>query len=530
RMNYEERVAFLGNWGPFQRRLFIVLCLCSIPPGFTILSVIFLLATPPHQCYIPSNSNLSHEWIQAIIPAQEHMFLQEEQRSCSRYALDIVMNASLNGLRPGQGNATESEVMLQTLPLEECGDGWSFSQQYFTSTVVTEFNLVCGDQWKQPLSSLIFFLGGLCGCFVCGQLSDRVGRKPVLFSSLLLLGVFGGGLALAPSWPVFMALFFMLGLEQGTIYVVIFVLGSEVLTGKTRVVFSGLALPVFFAFGSMLLPCTAYVLTSWRHLTWAIAASSIACLPFGWVVPESPRWLLSLGHKEDAERILQMAALETQVEAPASIFPPEEVLLTAFSMESCTFLDLLKTRNIRHITVILWISWLSIYVSNYGLSFSATGLRESPFLTYILVSAIELPSYLFSLLAAAYCRRRMAFIIFGAVAIVGVLPIFLTTDICPTVTLCLVLVCKFGVLVVISCMYIHTGELFPTIIRNTAMSSCAMFGRLGACLSPYLQHLAVVAPSLPWLVLALLPLLTVLLLSFLPETFQEPLPDAIEQM
>uniref|UniRef100_A0A3B4A969 Major facilitator superfamily (MFS) profile domain-containing protein n=1 Tax=Periophthalmus magnuspinnatus TaxID=409849 RepID=A0A3B4A969_9GOBI len=136
------------------------------------------------------------------------------------------------------------------------------------------FNLVCGDQWKQPLSSLIFFLGGLCGCFVCGQLSDRVGRKPVLFSSLLLLGVFGGGLALAPSWPVFMALFFMLGLEQGTIYVVIFVLGSEVLTGKTRVVFSGLALPVFFAFGSMLLPCTAYVLTSWRHLTWAIAASN----------------------------------------------------------------------------------------------------------------------------------------------------------------------------------------------------------------------------------------------------------------
>lgn len=39
--------------------------------------------------------------------------------------------------------------------------------------LVFQFNLVCSDQWKQPLTSVFYFLGGLLGCFVSGQISDR---------------------------------------------------------------------------------------------------------------------------------------------------------------------------------------------------------------------------------------------------------------------------------------------------------------------------------------------------------------------
>lgn len=35
-----------------------------------------------------------------------------------------------------------------------------------------QFNLVCGNQWKQPLTSFVYFLGGLSGCLVSGQISD----------------------------------------------------------------------------------------------------------------------------------------------------------------------------------------------------------------------------------------------------------------------------------------------------------------------------------------------------------------------
>lgn len=66
--SYEDAVSFLGNWGPFQRRVFILLSLLSIPCGYVVLSVIFLLAVPPHHCSIPVSSNLSQDWIQASIP------------------------------------------------------------------------------------------------------------------------------------------------------------------------------------------------------------------------------------------------------------------------------------------------------------------------------------------------------------------------------------------------------------------------------------------------------------------------------
>ncbi|KAK7929548.1 hypothetical protein WMY93_005943 [Mugilogobius chulae] len=495
--------------------------------GFTVLSVIFLLATPSHECSIPPNTNLSQEWIQAITPAQV------EQRSCRRYALDLVVNASRYGLKPGLVNTTGSEVSLQTLPLEECNDGWRYSQQYYNSTVVTEFGMVCADQWKQPLSSLIFFAGGLLGCFVCGQLSDRLGRRPVLLGSLLLQTVFSGGLAFAPSWPVFMAFFFMVGFGQASCYIVAFVLGTELLTGGTRVLFSALGLPFCFVFGSMLSPYIAYVLPNWRHLSSAMVASTIACLPFWWMIPESPRWLLSQGHKEDAEKIILSIALENQVEAPANIFCQDKLdknFSAEKSVNSASFFDLLRTRNVRHITALLWICWLCVHLSYYGLSFITSGLYGNPFLNYFLASAIELPAYLFSWLAAARCPRRVAFVMFGVLGSVSLLLIVFTTNTYPKITLSLVLLGKFGVLAGLSSMYIHTGELFPTIIRNTAMSSCAMLGRVGASLSPYIQHLDVVSPSLPWLVVASLSLLSVLLLFFLPETFKEPLPDAIEQM
>lgn len=68
--DYEGAVAFLGTWGPFQRRVLFLLCLTAVPPGYNILCIMFLLATPPHHCHIPAHSNLSQEWIKASIPVQ----------------------------------------------------------------------------------------------------------------------------------------------------------------------------------------------------------------------------------------------------------------------------------------------------------------------------------------------------------------------------------------------------------------------------------------------------------------------------
>ncbi|XP_041857949.1 solute carrier family 22 member 4-like [Melanotaenia boesemani] len=530
--NYEESVSFLGNWGPFQKRIFFILCLTCIPCGTNILSVIFLLASPPHHCQIPSGNNLSQDWIQAIIPVQVDG--QPERSSCSRYELDQVMNLSMLGLRPSSewtqnqsGSQSGSEVLMFNLRQEGCKDGWTYSTEYYQSTVVTEFGLVCSEQWKQPLTSLLYFLGGLCGCFISGEISDRFGRKPVLFGSIAILGVFSSALSFAPSWPVFTVLFFMLGLGQITCYIAVFVLGSEILIGSTRVLFSSLCLPFIYVFAMMLLPGTAYFFRNWRQLSLLMAVPGLACLPLWWFVPESPRWLVSRRRLKEAELLLRLAALENRVDAPLVIFPSATL---DDKSQSLGFLNLLKTSNIRHVTLTMWIIWFSTSVSYFGLSFNTSSLSGNPYFNYFLLSAVEIPAYLISWMAACRLSRRLSFISFSLLGAVALLLIQITLNSQPGITMALVLLGKFGILVGSGVLYIYTGELSPTVIRNTAMSSCAMFSRVGSSISPYLLELAVFQRLLPWIVIASLSLLSVLLCIFLPETFRQPLPDTIQQM
>ncbi|XP_070694565.1 solute carrier family 22 member 4-like [Pempheris klunzingeri] len=534
--DYEESVSFLGTWGPFQRRVFFLLCLTSVPCGYHLLSVIFLLATPPHQCHIPHHSNLSQDWIQASIPVQAAGRL--ERSSCSRYELELVQNLSALGTRPSlnlvynrSALGSSPEVLVSSLKQEGCKDGWAYSTEFYQSTVVTEFNLVCDDQWKQPLTSLVYFLGGLCGCLVSGQISDRFGRKPVLFGAIAMLSVFSSAVAFAPSWPVFTVLFFMMGMGQIAGYIVVFVLGSELLVGSTRVLFSSLGLPIVYTIGMILLPGTAYLVRYWRQLSLIMAVPGLACIPLWWLVPESPRWLVSRGRLWEAELVLRSAALENRVEAPHVIFPSVNAeKATSQKTESLSVLDLLRTKNIRSITLVLWLIWFSISVSYFGLSFNTSSLYGNPFLNYFLVSAVEYPAYTASWLATRSLPRRLSFISFTLLGALALLLIQITLHSHPSLTLSLVLLGKFGILVGNGVLYMFTGELSPTVIRNTAMSSCAMFSRLGSSVSPYLLQLAVFNTFLPWIIVGSLSLLCVLLCVFLPETFRQPLPDTIQQM
>lgn len=82
----------------------------------------------------------------------------------------------------------------------------------------------------------------------------------------------------------------------------------------------------------------------------------------------------------------------------------------------------------------------------------------------------------------------------------------------------------------IPALYLFTGELYPTIIRNAGVGAAVMFSRIGSMLAPLVIALHDVTPFLPLLVLAGMAGIEALLVIPLPETKGMVLPEKIEDL
>ncbi|XP_029704470.1 solute carrier family 22 member 5-like isoform X1 [Takifugu rubripes] len=523
--NYEEATAFLGQWGRFQQVNFFLLCASAVQNGLTVFVVVFMAATPRHHCLIP-DGNLTREWISVAIPT-ESVNGQQELSKCSRYRLDVIQNLSDQGLLPGR------DVNVTELERENCLNGWNYSKDFYQSTIVTEYDLVCSDQWKQPLTATVFFFGVLIGSFLAGQLSDKFGRKVVLFLALALQSVAVLLQIFSPSWTVFCIFFFMNGLGRSSSYNAGFVLGTEILTGRVRVLFSSMAMCVGFAIGYMLLPLFAYLLREWKFLLFAIFLSGLMYLPLWWVIPESPRWLLSQGRVEEAEAIVKKASKSNKVEAPQLIFEDYSVYgvtRKGHPMGHHNMLHLLKTTNIRNITFILSLTWFTISTAYYSLSLNTSELHADPFLSCFISAAVEIPAYICIWLALRYLRRRFCLLCILFLGAASLFLIRLIPEDLSYLSLSLEMLGKFAITGGTSMMYAYVSELYPTVLRNTATGTCSISPRVGVCIAPFLFKLKIYSQHLPYIVLGTLAVLSAIAAYFLPETYGKPLPQNIQDM
>ncbi|XP_048639307.1 solute carrier family 22 member 5 isoform X1 [Marmota marmota marmota] len=547
--DYEEVTAFLGEWGPFQRLIFFLLSASIIPNGFNGMSVVFLTGTPEHHCRVPDTANLSSAWRNHSIP----LVLQDDRKvphSCRRYRLATISNFSALGLEPGR------DVDLEQLEQESCLDGWEFSQDVYLSTIVTEvgsspppgsddteqtdvvfepshpqWNLVCEDDWKPPLTISLFFVGVLLGSFISGQLSDRFGRKNVLFVTMGMQTGFSFLQIFSKNFEMFTVLFVLVGMGQISNYVAAFVLGTEILGKSIRIIFSTLGVCIFYAFGFMVLPLFAYFIRDWRMLLLALTVPGVLCAALWWFIPESPRWLISQGRYKEAEVIIRKAAKINGIVAPSTIFDPSELQdLRSKKQQSHRILDLFRTRNIRIVTIMSIILWLTIAVGYFGLSLDTPNLHGDIYLNCFLSAVVEVPAYVLAWLLLQHVPRRysMATALFlgGSVLLfVQLVP----PDLYYLATV-LVMIGKFGITSAFSMVYVYTAELYPTVVRNMGVGVSSTASRLGSILSPYFVYLGAYDRFLPYILMGSLTILTAILTLFFPESFGSPLPDTIDQM
>uniref|UniRef100_A0A452HY95 Major facilitator superfamily (MFS) profile domain-containing protein n=1 Tax=Gopherus agassizii TaxID=38772 RepID=A0A452HY95_9SAUR len=520
--DYDELISFLGEWGPFQRLIFFLLSASIVPNGFNGMSAVFLAGTPEHRCRLPPSANLSREWLNASIP-REVQGGREGPSRCRRYRLESLANFSALGLQPGR------DVDLSQLEQEKCLDGWEYSRELYLSTIVTEWNLVCDDDWKAPLTASLFFVGVLVGSFISGQLSDKFGRKKVLFATLGVQTGFSFLQVFSTSWEMFSVLFVIVGMGQISNYVAAFVLGTEILGKTVRIIFCTLGVCIFYAVGYMLLPLFAYFIRDWRMLLLALTLPGLLCIPLWWVIPESPRWLISQGRVQEAEIIIRKAAKTNGITAPDVIFDPMEEL-TSQKQETHTILDLVRTKNIRFVTIMSVIIWMIISVGYFGLSLDTPNLHGDAYINCFLSAVIEVPAYIIAWVLLRNLPRRYSMA--AALFLGGCILLFiqLVPPHLHILSIILVMLGKFGITSSFSIVYVYTAELYPTVVRNMGVGASSMASRLGSILSPYFVYLGVYDRFLPYILMGSLTVLTGILTLFLPESYGTPLPDTIEQM
>jgi MFS family permease len=178
-----------------------------------------------------------------------------------------------------------------------------------------------------------YLAGAVLGALVFGRLTDRYGRKRLFF---ITLGVYLAGVGLSAfSWDFwsFFAFRFITGCGIGGEYAAINSAIDELIPARHRGRV-GLMINGSFWLGAALgSGATVLLLDPARFapdLGWRLgfgmgAALGLAILFFRRFIPESPRWLLTHGRAEEAERII--AGIERSIGKPLPLPAGAEIVL-----------------------------------------------------------------------------------------------------------------------------------------------------------------------------------------------------------
>lgn len=113
--------------------------------------------------------------------------------------------------------------------------------------------------------------------------------------------------AVVPELWMFLVLRFLIGVAVGGTMLCCYILLIE-LSGKSfRPYLIGLH-EISYITGYIILPIIAYFVRDWRHLQLVTSLPWIFVLSYYWLVPESPRWLVTVGKKTEAIEILSKIA------------------------------------------------------------------------------------------------------------------------------------------------------------------------------------------------------------------------------
>ncbi|MBY4948361.1 MFS transporter [Cupriavidus respiraculi] len=335
-----------------------------------------------------------------------------------------------------------------------------------------------------------FFVGMLIGAFVFGRLADRIGRRPVLMTAVLVDAACGVASAFAPDLWWLMALRFLTGIGVGGTLPVDYTMMAEFLPSDRRGRWLVL-LESFWAVGTILLALLALVAASygddaWRVIFFVTGIPALIGVVLRLYIPESPLFLHRNGRSEEARRVLARVA---KVNGSSADIPP---LLSDTSERKSVF-ALFSTR-LRRRTIGLLAAWALISIAYYGvfvylpIRLSGQGfafMRGEVFL--VILALVQLPGFGLAAYGVERWGRKPTLIGFLLLSAVGCMLYSLGTA--QALVVGSTLLMSFALLGTWGALYAFTPEVYPTDLRATGMGTAGAIARFGGLFAP-----AIIAP------------------------------------
>nr|KAG5711002.1 hypothetical protein BaRGS_013736 [Batillaria attramentaria] len=412
-------------------------------------------------------------------------------------------------------------------------DHWVYSKEYYEKTVISELDLVCEDTEKVARANSVLMGGLLGGSLILGALSDIIGRKKVMMIGLL--GQFAVTIATAfvSSYEAFVALRFLATFFGMGFFLAAFVAGMELVGPEQRTI-AGIVIELFWATGLFIILLLAYLLRDWHHLQLAVSLFNVLFIPYFWLLPESPRWLVARGRIEEASAIVRHAARVNKADVSEKVLSLQDIQDDGPQQK---FWHLFTSPVLILRCLIIFFNWCVVSMVYYGLGLNVGSLSGNLFLNFLYANIAETLSYVFCLLLLNRTGRRVLHcftMLLGGVACVAIIfPVLYGDSSHDWITITLSMIGKFGASAAFAIIYVFSAELFPTMVRNSSMGASSVCARVGGIVSPYVATLNIYVGgnfgiALPSMLFGGLSILAGVASLWLPETKGRKLPESIE--
>ncbi|KAB7503767.1 Organic cation transporter protein [Armadillidium nasatum] len=338
----------------------------------------------------------------------------------------------------------------------------------FSSTITSDFELVCEDNYWRATFQTAYMIGNFFGSPLNGFISDKFGRRLTVTTGSV---IFITSSILTAWMPDFTSLLSLRFFDESPRWLIIkgrFEKAYNVLEKAAR----------------------------WNKTS----------------IPEKDKLMdIMKGIKENATD-----KKESEVIAKESIGDKVKKILLQIII-------LFRTPEIRKRTLLVYVDFIVASTVYYGLSLNSKNFAADPFIYMMLTGLMEVPAYtLTAPIVARFGRRTPTSVCYSLCGVTILILAFIPSD--PAwLVITLAMIGKLCISSAYQILYLISSEIFPTEVRLQGLGTSNLVARIGAASSPFITDL--LGASYPWapsLVFGSAGMVAGVATLLLPETLNKP--------